>query len=262
MDLGLTGKRALVTGGSRGIGRAIARALAAEGVRVAICGRDLDAAKAAAAELSQETGGSVTAHQADTGSDDDVARLFQEVTSSLGGVDILVNNAARVGGTGGPDTLEELNKPMLAEDFNVKVMGYLRCAQAAAALMKAQGWGRIVNIDGMASRQPGGISGGMRNAAVANFTKGMSDELGPSGITVNAVHPAVTRTERLVERAASSGKPLEELEANIAKGNAIRRVVDASEIGPVVAFLCSEQGGCITGEALSASGGSSRAVIY
>ena len=269
MDLGLSGKRALVTGGSRGVGKAVARELAREGVAVAICARDGNAAEAAAAELSAETAqnsGRVIAFRADTGKEADVKRLVAEAAEALGGLDILVNNAARVGGTGGPDTLAELNEPMLLDDFNVKVLGYLRCAREAARHMEPGGWGRIVNIDGMAARVAAGVSGGMRNAAVVNFTKVLSEELGPKGITVNAVHPGGTRTERLAERLQASadrrGITLAEAEAAMAQQNAIRRIVGAEEIAAVVAFLCSEQGGCITGEALSASGGSTKAVFY
>ncbi len=95
-----------------------------------------------------------------------------------------------------------------------------------------------------------------------NFTKVLSEELGESGVTVNAVHPAVTRTESLIERARAAGRDLSDLESGIAKNNAIGRIVDAQEIGPIVAFLCSDQAACITGEAIGASGGSSRAVFY
>ena len=266
MDLGLSGKRALVTGGSRGVGKAVARELAREGVAVAICARDAKATEAAAAELSAETGGRVVAFRADTGKEADVKRLVADAAEALGGLDILVNNAARVGGTGGPDTLAELNEPMLLDDFNVKVLGYLRCAREAARHMEPGGWGRIVNIDGMAARVAGGVSGGMRNAAVVNFTKVLSEELGPKGITVNAVHPGTTRTERLAGRLAATAErrgitPAEAEEA-VVQQIAIRRIVGAEEIASVVAFLCSEQAGCITGEAISASGGSTKAVFY
>ena len=87
-------------------------------------------------------------------------RLVAEATAALGGLDILVNNAARVGGTGGPDSLAQLNEPMLQGDFNVKIMGYLRCAREAVPHMERAGWGRIVNMDGMAARNAAGISGG------------------------------------------------------------------------------------------------------
>ena len=266
MDLGITGKRALVTGGTRGIGYAIARELAHEGADVALCARDESAARDAAAEIAAGTGVRVAGFRADTGIAEDVMRLVADAADTLGGLDILVNNAARVGFAGGPDTLGQLNEEMLRDDFDVKIMGYLRCAQQAAPYMERAGWGRIVNMDGMAARNAAGISGGLRNAAVMNFTKVMSEELGPKGITVNAVHPALSRTEALVERlegtAAREGITLAEAEQRIANNNAIRRLVTVEEIAAVVVFLCSEQAGCITGEAVAPAGGNSRAVFY
>lgn len=266
MDLGLTGKTALVTGGSRGIGKAIARELAREGVHVAICGRDEQAAKAAADELSKETGGKVIAFRADTGKAEDVKRFVADAAAALGGVDILVNNAARIGGTGGPDSLAQLNEPMIHDDFNTKILGYLRMAHEAAPYMERKGWGRIVNIDGLGARNGGSMSGGLRNAAVANFSKGMSDELGPKGITVNVVHPATTATSGWEDRVAAAANRQkttpQQAEAAMGNGNAIRRLVTAEEIGTVVAFLCSQQAGCITGETIAAAGGASRGVVY
>ena len=266
MDLGITGKRALVTGGTRGIGYAIAWELAREGADVALCARDEPAARDVAAEIAAGTGVRVVGFRADTGIAEDVMRLVADTADALGGLDILVNNAARVGFAGGPDTLTQLNEEMLRDDFDVKIMGYLRCAQQAAPYMERAGWGRIVNMDGMAARNAAGISGGLRNAAVMNFTKVMSEELGPKGITVNAVHPALSRTEALVERlegtAEREGITLAEAEQRIARNNAIRRLVTVDEIAAVVVFLCSEQAGCITGEAVAPAGGNSRAVFY
>ena len=231
-----------------------------------ICARDETAARDVAAEIAAGTGVRVVGFRADTGIAEDVMRLVADAADALGGLDILVNNAARVGFAGGPDTLTQLNEEMLRDDFDVKIMGYLRCAQQAAPYMERAGWGRIVNMDGMAARNAAGISGGLRNAAVMNFTKVMSEELGPKGITVNAVHPALSRTEALVERlegtAQREGITLAEAEERIARNNAIRRLVTVEEIASVVVFLCSEQAGCITGEAVAPAGGNSRAVFY
>ncbi|MEX2598827.1 MAG: SDR family oxidoreductase [Dehalococcoidia bacterium] len=266
MDLGLKGKAALVTGGSRGIGKEIARSLAREGANVAICARDEQTAKATAEELSKETGSKVLAFKADTGNADDVKMLVADTVAALGGLDILVNNAARIGGTGGPDSFAALNEEMIHGDFNVKILGYLRVAHEAAPHMEKKGWGRIINIDGMGARNAGGISGGLRNAAVANFSKSMSEELGPKGITVNVVHPSTTATSGWEDRVGAVAKrqdlPMEKAEETMGSTNAIRRLVRAEEVGNVVTFLCSEQAACVTGESLAAAGGASKAVTY
>ena len=266
MDLGIAGKNALVTGGTRGIGLAIVKALAKEKVNVALCSRNEEEAYSVATQIKADFGVECTGIRADTGVNDDIAAMVFTAKQHLGSIDILINNAARVGGTGGPDTLVALNENMLLDDFNVKIMGYLRCAKAVLPDMENAQWGRIINMDGMAARNSAGISGGMRNAAVMNFTKVMSEEIGIKGITVNAVHPAVSKTETLIKRLSDSAKrdgiTVAEAEEKIASNNAIKRLVTSEEIASVVAFLCSQQAGCITGEAVAPSGGNSRSVFY
>jgi len=243
MDLGLTGRVAIVTGGSRGIGRAIAQVLASEGVDVAICARQRQALDEAAKALTQETGRRVIPIVADTMSSESVAHLVDATLAAFGRVDVLVNNASTPGGmVRGP--LAEADDKTLLEDIDTKVVGYLRCAKAVAPHMQQRRWGRIVNIGGLSGRRSGNISG-LRNAAVVHLTKTLADELGAHGITVNLVHPGQTRTERTdaeTERRAAS--------------NAIRRIVDASEIAQVVAFLASTKAANVTGVAIDASGGS------
>jgi NAD(P)-dependent dehydrogenase (short-subunit alcohol dehydrogenase family) len=243
MDLGLAGRVAIVTGGSRGIGRAIAKMLASEGVDVAICARQRQALDEAAKALSQETGRRIIPIVADTMSSESVAELVDATLKTFGRVDVLVNNASTPGGmVRGP--LAEADDKTLLEDIDTKVVGYLRCAKAVAPHMQQRRWGRIINIGGLSGRRSGNISG-LRNAAVVHLTKTLADELGAHGITVNLVHPGTTRTERTdaeTERRASS--------------NAIRRIVDASEIAQVVTFLASTKAANVTGVAIDASGGS------
>ncbi len=195
MDLQLAGKRALVTGGSRGIGKAIARTLAEEGCAVAIAARDLEATQAAATELAERTGATVVPLQADTGSDESVKTMVADAVARLGGLDILVNNAAQPGGQAPPPKLAEITDEMFFDDVNVKVMGYLRCAREAAPHLTANGWGRIINISGLAARSTGSVVGSIRNVSVAALTKNLADELGPKGVNVTVVHPGLTRTE-------------------------------------------------------------------
>jgi NAD(P)-dependent dehydrogenase (short-subunit alcohol dehydrogenase family) len=192
MDLQLTGKTAIVTGGSRGIGKAVARRLAQEGVDVAIVARGAEALAATAHELQQETGRRILPVPADTGSDDSVKEMVRQVKEAFGRVDILLNGAAVPGGQGAVPRLETITLDYLMSEMNVKVMGYLRCAREVAPLMKEQGWGRIINLSGLAARQTGSIVGSMRNVSVSALTKNLADELGPFGINVTVVHPALT----------------------------------------------------------------------
>ena len=260
MDLELTGRRAVVTGGSRGIGLAIGRALAAEGADVALVARTEDVLERAAEEVARESGRKVIGVPADTGDDASVATMVGLVVAQLGGVDILVN-AAATPATGAPFTDDNLE-----DEINVKVRGYLRCARAVAPFMQAQRWGRIVNLSGLAARQTGNAVGSIRNVAVAALTKNLADELGPAGINVTVVHPGLTRTERtaaLVQaRAAAQGTSEEAIEKQMAEGNSIRHLVDAREVADVVVFLCSPKSVAINGDAIAAGGGAPRAIHY
>ena len=195
MDLQLVGKRAIVTGASRGIGFAVAAALTAEGADVVLVARDEAALDAAATRLSGP-GRRVLAIAADTTDDAAVRAMVARTVAELGGVDILVNAAARPGGSSPPRGLVDLGDDDVRVEVETKVLGYLRCARAVAPHMIAQGWGRIINISGLAARQTGSIVGSIRNVAVAAMTKNLADELGPTGINVTVVHPGMTVTER------------------------------------------------------------------
>jgi len=184
MDLELTGKRAIVTGGSRGIGLAVARALAAEGSQVALVARD--AAVLAAARKTVDAvpsaagpGRRVIAVECDTGDDDAVRDMMAAVVDGLGGADILVNAAARPN-TGAVVGIDGFDPADFVEQVNVKVLGYLRCNRAVVPLMRGNGWGRIINISGLAARSSGAITGSVRNVAVAALTKNLADELRPA----------------------------------------------------------------------------------
>ena len=260
MDLELTGRRAVVTGGSRGIGLAIGRALAAEGADVALVARTEDVLERAAEEVARESGRKVIGVPADTGDDASVATMVGLVVAQLGGVDILVN-AAATPATGAPFTDDNLE-----DEINVKVRGYLRCARAVAPLMVESGWGRIVNIGGLAARQTGNLVGTVRNVAVAALTKNLADELGPRGVNVNVVHPGMTRTERTAEAAAamasSRGVTVEELERALQGAVSLGRIVTAEEVAAVVTFLASPKSVAINGDPVVASGGARGSIHY
>lgn len=255
MDLQLAGKRALVSGGSKGIGLAIARALLAEGAVVAISARGDEVTEVAARLAAEaapgsgaEGGARAIGVRADTRDDAAVRAAVAEVVDRLGGIDILVNTAAQPWTMGRLPAIETTDDQM-REHFETKALGYLRMARAAAPHMIANGWGRIVNISGLGARSAGSTVQTVRNIAVSAITKNLADELGPHGVNVTVVHPGVTRTE--------SG-PGPEVEAT----NTIRRIVDASELADVVVFLASPRSVAITGDAIAAGGGVPGPVFY
>lgn len=270
MDLELTGKHAIVTGGNRGIGLAIARALAAEGADVALVARDEAALEAARESVAAQpgvaqSGRKVIAVPADTGSEESVRRMAGTVAAEFGGADILVNCAARpnTGAVVGIDAFEEAE---FSEHVNAKVLGYLRCIRAVLPYMRERGWGRVVNISGLAARRTGSVTGTVRNVAVAALTKNLADELGAEGINVTVVHPGMTRTERIpglvADRAAAEGVPEAEIERKMAAGSSIGRLVTAEEVAAVVAFLASPRSVAINGDAVTVGGGAPGPIYY
>jgi NAD(P)-dependent dehydrogenase (short-subunit alcohol dehydrogenase family) len=260
VDLELTGRRALVTGGSRGIGLAAARALAAEGADVALVARGEEALRRAAQDVANESGRRVIWVVADTGDDASVAAMVKAVTAQLGGVDILVNAAAT------PATRAPFMDDDLDREINVKVRGYLRCARAVAPQMAERGWGRIINISGLAARQTGSVVGSVRNVAVVAMTKNLADELGGQGINVTVVHPGFTRTEStpdaMAAMAEARGTTVEELERRLEGAVSIGRLVTAEEVAAVIAFLASPKSVALNGDAVVASGGARGAIHY
>ena len=266
MDLQLDGKIALVTGGSRGIGKAIARLLVAEGVSVAIVARGAEALSEAASEIGAATGKRVLTATVDTSDSGSVRAMVEFVIGELGRVEILINNAARPGGAPPQPGIENLPDEIFTTEMNTKVLGYLRCAREVAPSMKANGWGRIINISGLAARQTGNAVGSMRNVAVAALTKNLADELGPFGINVTCVHPGLTWTEG-VERTFQAqserrGETLDAARQRLADQNAVRRVIDSSDIANLVAFLASPLSVAVTGDSIAAGGGVGRAIHY
>ncbi|OYD67813.1 SDR family NAD(P)-dependent oxidoreductase [Rhodococcus sp. OK302] len=265
MDLRLSGKRAIVAGGSKGIGLAIARGLAAEGVDVAILARTAESVDSVAAQISAEFGVRAIGVVTDTRDDAVVHASVHEVVETFGGVDILVNSAATPWSAGKSTDFWSTTDEVVRDQIEVKVLGYLRTARAVAPYMVAQGWGRIINISGLGARSATSIAHTVRNVSVSALTKNLADELGPSGINVTVVHPGVTRTERLNARIVGemnlTGRSLDEVEAGIAT-NSIRKIVDASEVADVVTFLASPRSVSITGDAIAVGGGVPGPVYY
>jgi NAD(P)-dependent dehydrogenase (short-subunit alcohol dehydrogenase family) len=272
MDFGLQDKKAIVTGGSRGIGKAIALELAREGADVAIVARSQSDLEATAREIAAATDRCIIPLAADVTSREQVDNMVARAAEQLGGLHILVNSGSLPGGSptavGRIETI--VDEDFLA-DFNVKYMGALRCARAAIPYLKAQGWGRIINISGTNARRAGNLSGGARNTSLVHFTRTLALQLGRDGITVNCIHPGVTRTERtpglIAARARQLSIPEAEVEArDFAEGgpqsNAIGRMVDASEVAYLTVFLASDKAWAVTGELIVANGGTGQAVYY
>src|SRR6185503_18528930 len=207
MDLGLTDKVALVTGASKGIGKAVALTLAAEGARVAVVARDAGALDKVVAECRDRSRKDAVAVAADLSGLEATERVVREVKERCGRIDILVNNAGAIRG----GEFLKIPDAQWMGDWNLKLLGYIRMARAVLPIMQAQGGGRICNVVGAAGRNPAPnyLTGGAANAALINFTKGLADLGAPAQILVTAVSPAATATERwdslIAAQAASSG---------------------------------------------------------
>jgi NAD(P)-dependent dehydrogenase (short-subunit alcohol dehydrogenase family) len=242
-----------VTGGSRGIGKAIARQLAREGADVAIAARSRPRLEAAVAELQTDTGRRVLPIEVDIADAAAITRMTVEAEARLGKIDILVNCAARPLDEAppiGPGCLSVTGDYFL-DEMNSKVLGYLRCAQAVAPGMKERGWGRIINIGGLAARHTPWAVGSMRNVAVVALTKNLADELGRFGINVTVVHPGTTITEAMSDEARMRSA-----------SNLLGRFVDASEVADVVTFLASPRSVAVNGDTIAAGGGEPRVIYY
>ena len=261
MDLQLDGKKAIVTGGSAGIGKAIARQLAREGCDVAIGARRIGPLQDTANEIAEETGQKIIPLTVNTMDAESIKSFVQQAADALGGIHIVANCAARVGGTI-PDGIDSITDEQMLADFEEKAVGYFRVARAAIPYMKEAGWGRIINLSGGAGRAPGtNISTPMRNIASVALTKSLANNLGPFGINVNAIYPGATVTEAVMERntdiAKSRGMTLDAYMEDMASKSLIRRNVTADDVAQVAVFLCSPLAVGITGEAIAVKGGGS-----
>jgi 3-oxoacyl-[acyl-carrier protein] reductase len=258
MDLGLEGKTALVTGASEGIGSAVARKLADEGVRVAICARTEATLKTTAAEIAKATGMEIVPIPADLRSLAGCQSVVAQAADRLGGIDILVNNA----GASAFGAFVDLPDDAFVDAINGKLLGYIRCAKAVIPHMQRRGGGSIVNITGTTQQAvPLHTPGSACNAALRMFSKELSMELGPLNIRVNSVAPGriqTARADRLLKAtaAAQSTSPdvlLGQLIKTIPSG----RVGTIDDIGDAVCFLASERAGYINGAALVVDGSKS-----
>ena len=259
MDLGLSERVAIVTGGSRGIGRACAAALAAEGAHVVVASLDPVRNAEVCAALKAKAKGRLLGIPTDFAQDSAVSALFERTLAEFGRLDILVNNAAFIGS----GNFFALNEDKLAETFEHKLNGTVRCSRYAVPPMRARKWGRIINIAGGAAWHPqlGAITVGLNNAAMLNLTMALAQDLGKDGILVNAVVPSSIRTERHDDNIRSAmtktGKSETEVLAPRVTRIPIGRMGTSEEVGAVVAFLASERSSFVTGSAWAVDGGAS-----
>jgi 3-oxoacyl-[acyl-carrier protein] reductase len=262
MDMGLEGKTTLVTGGSKGIGRAVARALAAEGARVAICSRDEGTLKEAAADIERATGRRVEVVPGDLSRREEVGRVAAESLARLGRLDILVNNA---GAIKGGDFLTTPDEEWMT-GWSLKLLGYIRMAREVLPHMQKQGGGRIVNVVGAAARNPAAtyMMGGTANAALINFTKALSDLGAASKVLVTGVSPGPVKTERwdnlMVQQARAAGQDLDVYVKERSQELPLGRVALPEEVADLVCFLASARASFLTGITITIDGGLTRGV--
>ena len=263
MNFDLEGKVALVTGGGRGIGKAIALALAEQGADVALCGRTEETLAQTAEELR---GRGVRAWPivADVSRLEDIRNFVSEAATAAGRVDILVNNAV----TSMSAPFDEQTDENWRYHIDVKLMAYIRSAREVLPYMKAQGWGRIVNIGGMTARitAPLRVTNGIVNAGVANFTKQFAGHVAAHNITVNCVHPGTTATDRMIQgferQARDANVSVAEIEARQIAQIPLGRLIQPADIAAAALFFCSPMADIVTGQSIAVDGGSASAVIY
>jgi NAD(P)-dependent dehydrogenase (short-subunit alcohol dehydrogenase family) len=263
MDLGLSGKVAVVTGGSQGIGYAAAEALAREGAMVAICARDTERLEAAAVAIRAASGGQVLPVSCDVRDESAVTALVGRVVEAWRGVDILVNNA----GTSAAGPFESVTDETWDADIGLKVYGAIYCSRAVIPLMRRAGGGRIINITTPGGKAPGASSlptSLSRSAGIA-LTKAMSKELATDNILVNTVCIGLIKSgqherryEAMQER--SPEVTLDGFYERMGERVPLGRVGEASEAGDVICFLASERASYVTGTSINIDGGTSPVV--
>lgn len=263
MDLGLKGKSVLVTGGNRGIGFGIAMAFAEEGANVVICGRDKVSLAEAEAKLLA-TGVKAKAISVDLFTAEGCKTAVQTAVDAFGGLDILVNNAS----TAISGNIETLDDEGLMERLNGKTLAYMRCCRAALPHLRKAKSGRVICIGGSAARHAGAtaLPSALGNSALIAFVKQFSTTVASQGITANIVHPPFTKTDRYPARRAARAKQLgvseAEAEADFAKQFPIGRIVEPSDIAPMITFLASRHASAITGQSIAIDGGSTPGTFY
>jgi 3-oxoacyl-[acyl-carrier protein] reductase len=263
MDLGLKNKVALVVASSRGLGRAVAEELAAEGASLLLCARDAQVLTETAAAIAETSGVHVLAVPADVTVIDDIKRLVEAGIERFGQIDILITNA------GGPPagTFDQLTREQWDEAIRLTLLSAVELARQVLPGMKERRWGRIINITSIAVKQPvdGLLLSNSLRAGLTGFARTLANEVAAEGITVNNVMPGYTRTERLVELleflAQKQGISIEEVRATWEKEIPMSRLGEPRELAATIAFLASERASYITGTSIQVDGGWIRSLL-
>ncbi|MVN90667.1 SDR family oxidoreductase [Mucilaginibacter aquatilis] len=258
MDLKLKDKVALVLASSKGLGKAIAKTLAAEGCRIIIASRSMDELKAAAREIEEFTGSAVTYIAADVSKADEVEQLISQVASRFNSIDILINNA------GGPPfaSFESFNDEDWQNAFELNLLSFARMSRMVLPYMKQTGSGRIINIisGSVKSVLANSVLSTSMRMGVVGMAKMLADELGPYNITVNNVAPGLILTDR-IKHTLPKGIDLNEALKQRAENIPLKRIGKPEEFAALVAFLASEQASYITGTTIQVDGGANRSIF-
>jgi 3-oxoacyl-[acyl-carrier protein] reductase len=263
MDLGLKGKVALVTGGSKGIGKAVARGLAEEGAKVAICARNKADLDTAVGELAKATGGEVFAVSGDLTREADVQKIVDATVGRFGRLDILVNNAGAAPG----GLLLDLSETDWQTALQLKFMGYVRCMKAVIPHMLKQGGGRIVNIVGNDGVKPIGIelTPSAANAADLAVTVALAEQYGRNNICINAINPGPVATERwdfLIGGIAKVRKiSVDDAQKRAERSIPLGRICTPEEVANVAVFVASDRASFMNGALITLDGGQRKALL-
>jgi NAD(P)-dependent dehydrogenase (short-subunit alcohol dehydrogenase family) len=263
MDLQLNGKTALVTGGSEGIGKGIARVLAKEGVDVAICARRKDVLEVTAAEIAQETNRKIIPITADLTKDADAKNFIEQGAKALGRVDIMVNNA----GSSPGGVIEHLSEADWEQSLQLKFMGYVRCLRYVLPIMVKQGGGRVVNLIGNDGVKPSywEIAPGAANAAGQNLTLSLAGQYGKHNISFCAVNPGPVRTERWAGLVAAMSRdmklPYEEADKLAPSSIPMGRIAEVEEVANLVVMLASPLMHMVNGTQIEIDGGQEKSLM-